>query len=60
MGTNVKPMNSHCFLKFKSFNVEGLCNKLNDNNFVNSLSKYDFIALVETWLPEKSITVFNS
>ena len=43
MGTDVKSLKSHCFLKFKSFNVEGLHNKLNDNNFVHSLSKYDFI-----------------
>ena len=50
----MKLLKSHCFLKFKSFNVEGLHNKLNDNNFVHSLSKYDFITLVETWLPEKS------
>ena len=54
MGIIVKSLKSHCFLKFKSFNVEGLHNKLNDNNFVNSLIKYDFITLVETWLPEKS------
>ena len=54
MGTNVKSLKSHCFLKFRSFKVKGLHNKLNDNNFVHSLSKYDFIILAETWLPEKS------
>ena len=39
------------YLKFASFNVEGLRNKLDDNNFKREISKHDFITLVETWLP---------
>ena len=39
------------YLKFASFNVEGLSNKLDDNNFKREISKHDFITLVETWLP---------
>ena len=33
------------------YNVEGLRNKLDDINFKNEISKFDFITLVETWLP---------
>ena len=39
------------YLKFASFNVEGLRSKLDDNNFKREISKHDFITLVETWLP---------
>ena len=45
-------------LKFASFNVEGLCNKLDDNNFKNDISKYGFITLVETWLPTDEQVIF--
>ena len=44
-------MLSKRYLKFASFNVEGLRNKLDDINFKNEISKFDFITLVETWLP---------
>ena len=45
-------------LKFAPFNVEGLCNKLDDNNFKNDISKYGFITLVETWLPTDEQVIF--
>ena len=41
-------MLSKRYLKFVSFNVEGLRNKLDDINFKNEISKFDFITLVET------------
>ena len=41
-------MLSKRYLKFASFNVEGLRNKLDDINFKNEISKFDFITLVET------------
>ena len=44
-------MLSKRYLKFASFNVEGLRNKLDDINFKNEISMFDFIILVETWLP---------
>ena len=45
------PINS-CFLKFMSYNVEGLSPMLSDNSFIEKITKYDFISLIETWLPE--------
>ena len=45
------PINS-CFLKFMSYNVEGLSPILSDNSFIEKITKYDFIGLIETWLPE--------
>ena len=39
------------FLKFFSFNIEGLCSKLEDHNLIEELGNYDIITLVETWLP---------
>ena len=44
-------MTAQCFLKFQSFNVEGLKSKLKDETFIDSIKKFDFITLVETWLP---------
>lgn len=44
-------MLSKRYLKFASFDVEGLRNKLDDINFKNAISKFHFITLVETWLP---------
>ena len=38
-------------MKFQSFNVEGLNSKLKDETFIDSIKKFDFITLVETWLP---------
>ena len=45
------PINS-CFFKFMSYNVEGLLPMLSDNSFIEKITKYDFISLIETWLPE--------
>ena len=43
-------MTAQCFLKFQSFNVEGLNSKLKDETFIDSIKKFDFITLVEAWL----------
>lgn len=47
----IDDMLSKRYLKFASFDVEGLRNKLDDINFKNAISKFHFITLVETWLP---------
>ena len=44
-------MTEQCFLKFQSFNIEGLNSKLRDETFIDSIKKFDFITLVKTWLP---------
>ena len=41
-------MTTQCFLKFQSFNVEGLNGKLKDETFTDSIKRFDFITLVET------------
>ena len=46
-------MTSQCYLKFQSFNVEGLVNKIKDHDFLDSIKQYDFITLVETWVSGK-------
>lgn len=38
-------------LKFCSWNIEGVTKKLSDNNFLRDIKEYDFVTLVETWLP---------
>ena len=45
---------SQCYLKFQSFNVEGISDQLKNDVFLSSIEKFDFISLVETWLPESS------
>lgn len=45
----MKPVKKH--LSFFTFNVEGLCSKLEDPSFINCLNKFDVIVLLETWLP---------
>ena len=35
-----------------SYNVEGLSPMLFDNSFIEKITKYDFISLIETRLPE--------
>ena len=45
---------AQCYLKFQSFNVEGISNQLKNDVFLSSIKKFDFISLVETWLPESS------
>ena len=46
-------MTSQCYLKFQSFNVEGLVNKIKDHDFLDSIKQYDFITLVKTWVSGK-------
>ena len=41
------------FLKFGSHNIEGLSNKLSNQDLLSEISKYDFVTLVETWLPDE-------
>ena len=36
-----------------SFNIEGLKNKLEEKEFYDTFSKFDFITLVEAWLPDQ-------
>ena len=38
-------------IRFCSFNIEGLKNKLEEKEFCDTISKFDFITLVETSLP---------
>ena len=45
-------MGSSYFLKFLSYNVEGLPSKINNNEFLSHINKYDFVTLVETWMPD--------
>ena len=40
------------FLKFQSYNIEGLSDKLSNQDLLSEISKYDFVTLVETWLPD--------
>ena len=47
-------MTTQCFLKFQSFNIEGLSSKLKDDSFIDGLKRFDFITLVETWLSSKA------
>ena len=46
-------MKSQCYLKFQSFNVEGLVNKIKDHDFLDSIKQNDFITLVEIWVSGK-------
>ena len=41
------------YLKFLTYNVEGLKSKLFDPSFLNMIMKYDIIILLETWFSEK-------
>ena len=38
-------------INFCSFNIECLKNKLEEKELCDTISKFDFITLVETWLP---------
>ena len=45
-------------MKFLCYNIEGLSGKLNNEEFLSNIVKYDFITLVETWLPDgKNINI---
>ena len=39
------------FLRFGVWNIEGLHRKLNDTDFLSKIDHFDFISLVETWIP---------
>ena len=41
------------YLKFLTYNVEGLKSKLNDPSFLDMIKEYDVIVLLETWLDGK-------
>ena len=47
-------MTFKCFMKFLSYNIEGVSSKLRNKNLLSEIMKYDFISLVETWLPDGS------
>ena len=49
-------MSQH-FLRFASWNIEGLSGKLDDKNFVSNLNKFDIVSLVETWSPYTSSNI---
>ena len=36
------------FLRFASWNIEGLSGKLDDSEFVSNLNKFDIVSLIET------------
>ena len=42
------------FLRFASWNSEGLSGKLDGSEFVSNLKKFDIVSLVETWLTHTS------
>ena len=47
-------------MKFCSFNIERLGEKLEDEQFLDIIQKFDFVTLVETWTPEyEKISVGN-
>ena len=41
------------YLKFLTYNVEGLKSKLIDPSFLNMIKKYDIIIFLETWFSDK-------
>ena len=45
------------FLRFASWNIEGLSGKLDDSEFVSNLNKFDILSLIETWLPHASSNI---
>ena len=38
-------------LKFCSWNIEGVTKDFSNQSFIRDIEKYDFVTLVETWLP---------
>ena len=38
-------------LSFFSLNIEGLADKFDDPQFISTFIAYDFVILLETWLP---------
>ena len=49
---NLFKMTSKYFFKFLSYNIEGVSGKLRNEKLLSEIMKYDFISLVETWLPD--------
>jgi exonuclease III len=45
------------FLKFASWNIEGLLSKIDDSEFISKLHKFDLVSLVETWLPHEKCNI---
>lgn len=45
---------NNTFLRFCSWNIEGLSGKLNDSDFLSKIGQFDLISLVETWLIDRS------
>jgi exonuclease III len=45
------PVNRN-FLRFCSWNIEGLSRKVADSDFISTIRQFDFISLVETWLSQ--------
>ena len=46
--------------KFCSFDIEKLGEKLEDEKFLESIQKFDFTTLIETWKPEnEKISIHN-
>ncbi len=41
-------------LNIATLNVNGLARKVKNDSFVNTVHKYDFVALVETWCTRQS------
>ena len=50
----------HKKLKFYSFNIEGLGEKLEDEKLLKIIQNFDFITLVKAWKPEhEKISIDN-
>ncbi len=45
------------FLKFCSWNIEGLSGKSDDEDFLSIIDSFDFISLVESWLSENTVNI---
>ena len=41
-------------LRFGAWNIDSLSDKVSDPSFINEISNFDFITLVETWLPPET------
>ena len=52
MGGCLKMPVNRNFLRFCSWNIEGLSRKVADSDFISTIRQFDFISLVETWLSQ--------
>ena len=50
LGLQDEFIDQHASLTFLNYNVCGLLNKMNDSSFVNSICKYDFVSITETFV----------